>query len=81
MALLLAMLACVVPAVMQPLRQLARLMVHVSRRHDYTVRASEEHAREIRGLAGAFNGLLGELELRDQRLARELAESPTPRPA
>jgi len=74
MALLLAMLACVVPAVMQPLQQLARLMVYVSRRHDYTVRASEEHAREIRGLAGAFNGLLGELEMRDQRLARELAE-------
>jgi diguanylate cyclase (GGDEF)-like protein len=74
MALLLAMLACVVPAVMRPLQHLARLMIQVSRRHDYTVRASEEHAREIRGLAGAFNGLLGELELRDQRLARELAE-------
>ncbi|MBU6273155.1 MAG: EAL domain-containing protein [Betaproteobacteria bacterium] len=74
MALLLIMLACVVPAVMQPLQQLARLMIQVSRRHDYTVRASEEHAREIRGLAGAFNGLLGELEMRDQRLARELAE-------
>ncbi len=74
MALLVAMLACVVPAVMKPLQQLARLMIQVSRRPDYTVRASEENAREIRGLAGAFNGLLSELEMRDQRLARELAE-------
>ena len=74
MALLVAMLACVVPAVMKPLQQLARLMIQVSWRHDYTVRASEENAREIRGLAGAFNGLLSELEMRNQRLARELAE-------
>ncbi len=54
--------------------RLADLTRQISRERNYTVRAPVESADEIGALAKSFNDMLQQMQVRDNELARELAE-------
>jgi two-component system, sensor histidine kinase and response regulator len=57
------------PILAQPIESLAALAGDVSRNQDFTVRATPAGTNEIATLANALNQMLGELEIRERRLA------------
>lgn len=58
----------------QPILALTYLVGRVSSRHDYSVRSSLLTKDEIGSLSDGINAMLGSIELRDERLEKELAK-------
>jgi len=56
-------------SVLRPLARLSELMDDISGRQDYSVRASPVPISELNRLAEGFNGMLEQIQLRDERLA------------
>ncbi|MCX7273760.1 MAG: EAL domain-containing protein [Burkholderiales bacterium] len=73
-ALLVVVLACVVPVVLRPLSRLTAVVTKVTLLRDYSLRANESQASEVRDLSSAFNQLLAQIQERDRALAHELSE-------
>ncbi|MEE8469363.1 MAG: histidine kinase dimerization/phospho-acceptor domain-containing protein, partial [Planctomycetota bacterium] len=60
----------VLRSIFKPFERLRKAALRVTRRGAASRRVSETGPEEVTGLAGAMNGLLDELDMRDQRLAR-----------
>ena len=73
-ALLVMVLALVIPVVLRPLSRLTAVVTKVTLLRDYSLRANESQASEVRDLSSAFNQLLTQIQERDRALAHELSE-------
>ncbi|AAZ97221.1 Multi-sensor Hybrid Histidine Kinase [Thiobacillus denitrificans ATCC 25259] len=60
-------------SVVVPLARLSALMLRISSRNDYTVRAAGSEIAEMNTLARGFNDMLGQIQQRDQELAEHRA--------
>lgn len=60
-------------SVVIPLARLSALMLRISSRNDYTVRAAGSEIAEMNTLARGFNDMLGQIQQRDQELAEHRA--------